>query len=240
MTLLTIGQDVADDIGFAKPTTISGSSSDDDSRTLKRLINKVGVRLMKCFPWTVITKEQTFSGISGETQTDILPSDFNRFIPDAFWNRSANRVLTGPVSAPEWQGLKSRNYSEVYTRFYKRGTSILVNPALGGGESLAFEYVSKNWCTDSAGTTAKPAMTADDDIPLIDAELLTLGAIFEYLDSKGQPTAKAARDYLEAFNTECANDRPDGGEVAVGDIFAGSQSSRLYSGHPPSGEFWRS
>lgn len=239
MSLLTIGQDVSDEIGFKRPSTITGAST-DDARTLLRLANKVGVRLMKCFPWTIISKERTFTGVAGETQTSILPSDFNRFIKDAFWDRTGNRVLTGPISAAEWQGLKSHNYSEVYTRFYKRGTDILMNPALGGGESLAFEYVSKNWCTDSTGTTPKSAMTADDDEPLIDSELLTLGMVFEYLDSKGQPTAKAARDYLEAFEQETNNDRPGDDEVAVGDIFAGSQASRLYSGHPPSGEFWRS
>lgn len=227
MTLLTICHDAADEIDILRPAIIIGNT-EPDARGLLRLVNKVGRRIMKVFPWQILRKEQTFTSISGETQTSILPSDFDRFVPETFWNRSQSKLITGPVSSVEWQSLKTLNTTPEYHKFIYRGGSVLTLPSLSAGDSLAFEYVSKNWCQSSGGT-AQAAFAADTDTGIIDEELLTRGVIFEYLSAKGQPSGKAEVDYEEYFNALIDNDQPNAKTLLTGDIFGGG---RRFSGAP--------
>ncbi len=229
MSLLTICQDVATDIGFNRPTAIAGSTS-TDALKLMRLVNKVGKKLMRKFDWHELSREQTFTALTGSEQTSILPDDFDRFIPETFWDRTNDQLVTGPITPQEWQGLKAISYTDIEKKFYRRRSTIYAIPDFTGGESLAFEYVSKNWCESSSGT-GQAAMSADDDVSLFNEELVTLAAIFEYLSSAGLPNGKAQMDFKEAYDFEVKNNRPDGGVVPAGDIFGGG---RHYTGTPPS------
>ena len=107
--------------------------------------------------------------------------------------------------------------------------SILTLPSLSAGETLAFEYISENWCQSDAGS-AQAYFQADDDTGILDEELLTRGVIFEYLAAKGQPLAKAASDYEEYFDALIENDQPNARTLLAGDIFGGG---RRFSGAPP-------
>ena len=228
MTLLQICKDAADELSINRPSAIVGSSS-TDAQKLLRYCNRVGYRLMKGVVWQGLRKEQTFTGVASETQTAILPSDFDRFIPETFWDRTNVHLISGPVSAAQWQSLKANSYSDsTRPKFAYRGNAVLIIPTLGGGESLAFEYVSSNWA-QSAASAAQSKFQADTDTALIDEELITLGVIFEYLDGEGQPTAKALAEYEDRLNTLIANDQPDAGIMLAGDIFGGG---RHFSGAP--------
>ncbi len=227
MSLLTIIKNAADEIGVNRPVTVI-SNNDPEVTQLLRFANKVGTRLMKIpkSGWQAIRKEQTFTALGAEEQTAILPSDFDRFIPETFWDRSNDRLISGPIGAVEWQGFKAR----VNTRkkFIYRGDSVFVSPAFGGGESLAFEYVSKNWC-QSSGSVGQTVWAADDDTGIIDEELMTLGIVFEFLQGQGLPSASAAVAFEEYFNQLLANDQPDTPILVAGDIFGGG---RHFSGVP--------
>ena len=229
MTLLDITNDVADEVDILRPSTIVGSV-DPDARQLLRLANKAGRQIMKAFPWQALRKETTFTSVSGETQTGILPADFDRIVPETFWNRSTSKLLSGPVSPVEWQGLKTLNTTPTEPKFAYRGDAILTLPALSAGASLAFEYVSKNWCQSSGGA-AQAKFAADTDTTIIDEELLTRAVVFEYLMAKGQPAAKAAADYQRYFNDLASNERASGGTVRVADIFG--RGGRRFDGAPP-------
>ena len=228
MSLLTICQDSADGIGITRPASVVGNN-DPEVQKLYRCAKKVGLRLMKVFPWQVLRKEQTFTSVATEAQTSILPSDFDRFCKETFWNRSTPALISGPVSNVEWQGLKAYSYSDTqFPKFAYRGDSVLVTPTLSAGDSLAFEYVSKNWCQTS-GSVAQATWAADSDTGIINEELMTLGIIFDYLDAEGQPTQKAAMDFNDYYNTLTGNENPDAGMMVAGDIFG---SGRHFDGVP--------
>ena len=82
-----------------------------------------------------------------------------------------------------------------------------------------------------AGGAPKTSFTIDTDVPIIDAELLTLGVVYEFLNGAGLPAGAAAKAYLDYFKIVAKNDQPTSTVMVAGDIFWGS-SSRHYHGTP--------
>lgn len=229
MSLLTICQDAADEIGISRPTSIASNTA-PDAQKLLRYCNKVGGRLMRAAIWQALRKEQTFTAVSTETQTDIIPDDFDRFIPETFWDRSSSTLVIGPISAVQWAGLKATDYGDsCRRRFIYRGGAVSVIPTFAGGEALAFEYVSSQWAQSSA-SVAQTKFLADGDTALISEELIKYGVIYEYLRGDGLPFDVARMDYESQFNLSLENDQPDAGIMMAGDIFG---SGRRFSGAPP-------
>lgn len=232
MSLLSICQDASDEVGITQPPSIVGNSNGEVQK-LYRCANKIGLRLMRVYPWQILRKEQTFTATATEEQAAALPSDFDRFSPETFWNRSTPRLIAGPIHAVQWQGIKAQtNYSNLDTpRFCHRGDSILFTPVPSAGDICAFEYVSKNWC-QSSGAAEQARWAADTDTGIIDEELMTLGVVWEYLNAEGQPSGVAGRLYEECFQTLVENDQPDGNILVAGDIFGGG---RHFTGAPIAG-----
>jgi|TARA_R110000744_G_scaffold328507_1_gene434115 hypothetical protein len=219
---LKIIQNAADEIGIAQPATGIGNGTVETLKMI-RYADKVGNALMKSFHWQILTKEKTFTSVASETQTStILEADFDRFIPETFWDRTAAFLMTGPTTPKEWQNLKATDYNNTGSRKFRlRGDSILVIPTPTAGLAYAYEYVSNKWVDIAATGTPKVAFTLDTDIPLINSELLTLGIIYEYLDGDGLPAVSAAKTYLDMFKLLAKNDQPSSGTLLAGDIFGG-------------------
>lgn len=217
MTLLSICQDVADEIGIARPTTIAGSTNADETK-LFRLANKVGYDLSTAFTWQDLCKEHTFSAISGEEQTGILPDDFSRFVPNTFWDRSGIKLITGPINPVQWQSLKANTRYLVERKFIYRGDSIFIYPVMAGNEDLAFEYSSNEWVR-SAGDDAQTKFESDTDTSLIDEELLTLGVLFQLLESDGLPSGLANKQFQDRFDMLVGNESDNDAILSTGDIF---------------------
>lgn len=227
MTLLTIAQAVSDETNFTRPTALT-SSTDPDLQKLLRLINKIGNRLMKVFPWQALRMEQTFTGLAQEVQTGILPSDFDRFIPETFWDRTNGYLIPGPVSPVEWNSMKA-GHAPAQHKFVYRGGNVSIYPVIDGGENLAFEYVSNQW-VESSGGTGQSSFLADTDVARIDEDLIVYGVIFEFLESEGQPGAGSAyQKYRDRYNLLAGNDRPSAGVMSAGDLFG---RGRHFNGTP--------
>lgn len=232
MTLLSIIQDAADEIRTTRPTSVI-PNTDPDVENLLRLANRVGESLMKKAAWQALRKEQTFSALGQEEQTAILPSDFDRFVSESFWNRTSVDLLSGPVGSVRWQGMKANSYSDTeHPLFIHRGGSVHILPAPTAGDALAFEYVSNQWCQSSGGT-GQSAWAANDDVSVIDDELMTLGIIAAYLYAQGLPQAPGAYEiYDRHCNILLDNDQPDSTVMVAADIFS-SRGGRHFTGDPP-------
>lgn len=226
MTLLTIVQGASDQVNAPDLATVA-ANADPSAKKMLRIVNKCGTRLMKSIPWQILRKERTFTTISGETQTGILPSDFDRFVSETFRDRTANAKIDGPTSAVQWQDLKAQNYSGSRRKFVYRGGAIAILPAYSAGSTLAFEYISKNWC-QASDETPQTAFAADTDTAILDEELLTLATVYEFLESEGLPSDAALRAYMKHLKTLVNNDQPASGVLSAGDIFGG----RHFTGAP--------
>lgn len=229
-TLVEIAAAVADETNGPRFENIT-QNSDPDAQKILRLVNKVGTRLMRIYEWNMLGIEHVFLASGSEVliSSANMPIDFDRFIPETFWDRSSNNLLSGPISSVEWNGLKVQTFSSQNKKFIYRGGAVLTQPIFDSGTSLAFEYISKFWCEDSSGNGLF-AMASDDDVPRLDSELIISITKYEWLSSEGEPTSAAASEAADMLDTLTNNDASSENIAVTGDLFA--QNTRHFDGAP--------
>lgn len=194
MSLLTIIQSAAPRVGLSKPT-VGTASADPKVLQLIEMVNEDGQELGARHAWQALTTESNFTTLNTEIQGTIQAlagADFSFIVNETMWNRSQRRPVFGPRSDAQWQQLKAQFTAGPWIQYRIRGNNVLFLPAPAAGQAVYFEWVTKNWATDSTGATGKSSMSSDGDIAKLDERLLTLGAIWRF---------KAANrlDYAEDF-----------------------------------------
>jgi hypothetical protein len=195
MTLLTVVADACDRLGIVRPTSVVGSS-DQQIRQILGLAQQEGKDLAKRFGWQRLTKEKTFTATATETQSSVIPTDYDRMLNGTFFNRTAHRYVEGPMDPVEYQRYKASTTTIIFDAFRIRGNDMLLAPTPNAGDEYAFEYISTYWvATGNAPTTlAQASWLADSDVSILPEELLTLGIVWRFRQAKGL-------DYGEAFRT---------------------------------------
>lgn len=195
MSLLTICQDAADRLGIVRPSSVVGST---DQQTLRILgyAQEEGKSLQKDYAWQVLVKEASFTATATETQSSAIPSDFDRFMDDTFYNRTRKRPVYGPLNSHDWSFSKAVVANVLIESFRQRGSTsdILLTPTPTAGDSYYYEYVSKNWCQSSGGT-AQSAWAADTDTGILDEEVMTLGVVWRFRQAQGFDYDEQFRKY---------------------------------------------
>ena len=192
-SLLVIVQDATNRIGVPQPSSAI-DNPDVSTRQLTSFAQQEVRELARAHPWQVLQKEKTFTATATETQASVIPTDFDRFVFKTFFNRTGNRIVSGPLTAQEWQDFKGRSAVVVYDAFRQRGNDLIMMPVPDAGDEYAFEYICNTPVVDANGTTFRTKFLADDDEPLLDSELVTLGIIWRFRKAKGL-------DYAEDFRT---------------------------------------
>ena len=186
MTLLNIVQHAADRLGLTRPSTVI-SSSDENARILLGMAQEEGKSLADRHTWQALQTEYTFSTVNG-TSSYALPTGFDAIIKDTVFNRTKRRAMQGDLSPAQWQETQASLVTMVNPAFRIRGSLFYISPTPTATETVAYEYLTKNWC--SAGA----AWTSDTNTALLDEELITLGIIWRFKSKKGF-------DYAEDMNT---------------------------------------
>lgn len=173
MSLLTIAQAIADELGVFQPASIINNEEATAVR-LRSVTSAAGLYLRDDYDWAVLTKEHTFTSSAGTAAYEV-PGDFLRIVPNTLWDRTNNLQLVGPLTPAQWQYFKGAITSDVglAVRWRLRPTSgvlkiELENPAAA---TIALEYVSDQWCASSSGT-GQTDWAADADVPLFDEDLI--------------------------------------------------------------------
>ena len=192
MSFLTLIQNSAKRLGLSSPAS-AFNATDNQIVQLVALSQQEGVELARRFPWQVLTKEKTFTGTAAAAQSGAVPSDFDRFVDESFFNRTQKRPLHGPISPQDWQFIQASVATTIIESFRRRGNDILITPTPNGTDSYAYEYISTQWC-ESSGSTDQSAWASDTDTGILSEELMTLGVIGRFLRAKGM-------DYAEPFRT---------------------------------------
>jgi hypothetical protein len=232
MTLLAICQDAAIEIGgFDVPNTIVGNT-DINARRLLRAAQRVGSDLVTRAAWSVLRTQATFTAVPGEAQPGTVPSDFDRMIPETLWDRTNRMLIAGPVPSARWQSLTATWPGNGPDRWFTlRGTAIAIFPGMQGGEAMAYEYVSRNFCETAAGID-QPRWSADTDVERLPSEVFTLGVVAFFLQAQGLPYADQMAAYEARVVRSLANDDPASGVLSSGDLFGGQ---RNWTGTPSAG-----
>lgn len=233
MSRLTIVQAARKRVLQYAPTLVSSESSDTAVIALGELANQSGIDLVRRHEWTFLQKEQTFTALAQEVQTSMIPADFDRFIDETWFNRSKTRRILGPLTPVEWQRRKTLQASPVFESFRVRGSDVLMIPNPEAGDTLVFEYISKNWVdTNADGAGEASTFSADTDTPLFDEELMTLDITWRYLSAQGMDYSEPFRSFELALADRIAR---DGGNETIS--LTGDMGSSPRVPHIPEGSW---
>jgi hypothetical protein len=197
MSLLSIIQSAADRLGLTRPSTVT-SSTDPIVITLLGLAQAEGKALYDRHTWQVLQTEYTFS-TAASTASYALPSAFDSIIKGTVFNRTRRRRMVGDLSPEQWQETQASLVTMVNPAFRIRGSLFYISPTPTAIETVAYEYMSKNWC-QSSGLTGQAAWAADTDTGILSEELMTLGIIWRFKSAKSLDYAEAMNDYEIAVN----------------------------------------
>lgn len=186
MTLLTICQEVSYRTSQAKPSLIVGESG-QYARELLSFAQQAGRGLMRAVDWEALTSEHSFTTVAADAQTSSIPSDWDRFVDGSMFNRTTEREIHGPITTQEWQQRKAFETASTIDYWFRvRGGSILIAPQPTAGESVYYEYISKNWATAASDGAAQAKFETDGDGHIFpDDELLILSIMWRWLKHKG-------------------------------------------------------
>jgi len=188
MSLLTIAQSILKETKNSSiPTTIIGNLEDSAKQILEVLTVSI-TELSRSYDWQELQKEYTFNSVAS-TEGYNLPSDFDRFINETFWNQTNDEKVIGPINSQEWRILKIDNTTNIYDYFRIRAGQTLLFPIPSSIESFIYEYVS-NLIVLSAGGTGQTTWQADTDVPAIDAHIVRLDATWRWLKNQGRQYAE--------------------------------------------------
>lgn len=160
MTLLTLVQNVANEVGITEPETVVGNT-DTQVKQLLRLVYRTGDNLKRRFDWPQLTKEHSITLVASDNAY-AFPDDYERQLYNTHWDDTNNWALIGPISPQEWQWrTKGIVASFPRFRFRARGDTddqILLTPTPGTGDAgniLYFEYQSTVWIKPTVWEEAK-------------------------------------------------------------------------------------
>lgn len=186
MSLLTICQDAASQLGLRQPASIIGST-DLTAQILLRFANQAGKELMRYHDWQDLIVEVSATAAATVVQTGMIDGDaYDRMIYNVeIWNRTLNQHYTGPTPQRYWQRLQSSGFSSSSPGWWRiLGSELNIYPAPTAGDIIAFEYVKKTWAASSGGA-AQAKFEADTDTTVLDEDLLVLEIVWRFRQSRG-------------------------------------------------------
>lgn len=197
MTLLSMIQSASDGLtGVSKPNVVV-NSADQNVRLLLNLADQEGQELAQEHPWQALNNLATHTTVALQNQgamTTIAGADFAWIVPDTMWDHSFQWPLQGPLRAQEWRNLIVRTQTGPRPYWRIRGNNLEMYPVPAAGNTVTFEWQSKNWC-ESSGGTGQSSWAADDDVGRLDEPLMTLGIIWRFLERRGLDYAEPFRKY---------------------------------------------
>lgn len=226
MSLLTIIQRVSKRVGLTAPVAAM-SSTDENVVRMIEVANEEGEELFARHDWQNLVREATHTTLATESQgliTTIAGSDFSHVRNETFWNRTKNRKWY-PLEDVKWQELKASGITGPVEYFRLRGNYLLALPTPTAGDTLAFEWVTKNWCESSIGT-GQSVWAADADVSRMPEDLMIQGLVWRWKKSQGLEYAEDFRQYEIRVGTAIVRDGTPG-KINMG---GGSSASNIPEG----------
>lgn len=197
MSFLTLINNVQKRAGL-EVTTNPSANANPTVKQLVALANIEGQDLALRHPWSVLQKRESHSALAAEDQGTLasIAADMSlKFIRHTtMWNETTNRIITGPLSPQDWSDLKGLGIDYPADHFRIFGDKLYITPAPTLADTIAFEYISKNWCQSSGGT-GQSSWAADTDTGILDEDVMALGVYWRWRADMGFDYAEAYADY---------------------------------------------
>ncbi len=183
--------------GLDTTYAVSGEGQPQAQRVAE-VLSATSVRLAMESTATAVGTDLSFA-----KDTYNLPDDFDRYIGQTWWDRTNHWRLIGPDSPQMDQYLRSGIFA---TGPRVRWRQVGRKPAAWRiwppptnqttPDALVWEYVSTSWVAKADGTFANK-MTADDDVPLLDPQMVILGAKWRMWQIKGFSYGAMQQEYID-------------------------------------------
>ena len=142
-----------------------------------------------------------------------FPADYDHATNATFWDRQNRWQMLGPLTAQEWQVLKSGIApTGPRRRFRVQGNQFLLDPPPTSNGVLVYEYTSSGFCAPT-GTAISPQAAAfqsswlkDSDIGVLSEDLMTLGIKWRWLRAKGFAYDEEFRTYTDTRERMASRD----------------------------------
>lgn len=203
MSLLSIVRNATDRLGLARPSNVV-NSTDTTTLMLLAMAQEEGKTLARRHEWQVLQTEYTFDTVAA-TASYALPSAFDRILKETVFNRARRRRMVGDLTPQQWQETQASLVTMVNPAFRIRGNLFLISPTPTAAETIAYEYVTNQWCQSSGGT-AQSEWTADSDTGILSEEIMTLGVVWRYRMAKGFDYGEQMNTYEMEVNKAILND----------------------------------
>lgn len=206
MSLLTIAQNAAREVGVISPSTVVNNSEDTAQRLLA-MARREGRVLSRRRPWQVLVKTELFDTVAGQGAYD-LPGDLRSIIRMTWWDRNDNTLLQGPASPQVWSRLKSDDISNTADSWFRiQGNKFNLHPVPSSAETIAFEYVSDAWVdTTGDGLGDATDWQADGDVAVLNEDVVTMGVVWRMLNALGLPYQEQFNEYQREAERLAARD----------------------------------
>jgi len=233
-SLADIVQSACDELGLPRLPNVIGNT-DAQARRMLALANRQGRDLVTQNTWVELQRLYSFDTVSGQAEYP-LPDDFSRIVIDTIWDRSQLSPIKGPIQPATWQSIKSGIIGTgLYYRRYRVMRSVsstakkfVIDPTPGtSGDTLVFEYISKNWCQLQDGTASNDTFQNDTDTVLLSSDLMLMGLLWRWQKANGLEFTTQLAEYNEALDTTIATNAP-----ASGLSMAGPVVSQQFIGYP--------
>ena len=189
-------------INLDAPNAVATSTNETVLR-LMQIVNEEGKDLAQRGAWQALQLQASFATVATESQgvlTTIAPN-INYIINDTIWDTTRRRPLFGPLTPQQFQQQKSMYMTGPWYQFRVRAGLLLFVPVSAAGDACVFEYITKGWCTDVAGTASKTAYALDTDVSLLNEDIMKLGVVWRWKQGNGLDYAE---DYAK-YERQVAN-----------------------------------
>ena len=196
LTALDIAQRAMDEVGLPRPLVLANSSA-PLSLQLLALLNSGAREIMRAHDWGELISLATVTTVKAQSDYP-LPVDYHRMVPETQWDRSNIRPLSGPITPQRERYEIERGVNVGIPREFRQigKAAVRITPIpSANGETLSYQYVSKNWAV-SAALATQQEIQADTDTTVFDPDLLVKDLRWRFFMAKGWDSAamKLERD----------------------------------------------
>lgn len=188
---------LSDTSDFSDAWAVSGEGQPQAQR-IAEVLSSTSVRLEM-----LSTATETGTTLTFSKDTYDLPDDFDRYSGQTWWDRTNHWRLIGPDSPQMDQYLRSGIFATgPRVRWRQIGhlpTVLRVWPPPTSEttpDAWVWEYISNAWVKKVDGTYANK-MTADTDEPILDPQVMILGAKWRFWQIKGFDYGAMQTEYVD-------------------------------------------
>jgi hypothetical protein len=216
VSLLTIAQDLADEIGIDRPASVV-SSTDNQVRQLHAILKAEGEWLVSGagygHQWAACLRDKSVTVTSG-TDVYAMPTDCLYIVNDTLWDTTNDWRMIGPLSSQEWETIKRgttitgprkrwRIIGEADGTYAAAATSkyVQIDPVpTNSTDTFFYEYFSTGYARQNSDAAAG-SWDHDSDNPILPERLFKLGAKYRWLRAKGLPYDEEKAEYDRYLET---------------------------------------